>query len=88
MERAADDAQITGHDLRLRRLQRNFDLDPLDVEVLLIALIPDIDPRFEQLYGYLVALRPGLRCTCAGYRRHPQRPGRGSGQIRHSSPGD
>ncbi|MGH3768262.1 MAG: ATP-binding protein, partial [Pseudonocardiaceae bacterium] len=53
VERAADAAQGTGQDLRLRRLQRDFDLEPLDVEVLLIALIPDIEPRFEQLYGYL-----------------------------------
>jgi hypothetical protein len=53
VEREADDAQVAGQDLRLRRLQRNFNLDPLDVEVLLIALMPDIEPRFEQLYGYL-----------------------------------
>jgi Winged helix domain, variant/ATPase family associated with various cellular activities (AAA) len=53
IERTADAAEDSGHDLRLRRLQRSFGLDPLDVEVLLIALIPDVDPRFEQLYGYL-----------------------------------
>lgn len=48
-EQAADAAEHAGHDLRLRRLQRSFGLEPLDVEVLLIALVPDIDPRFEQL---------------------------------------
>jgi Winged helix domain, variant/ATPase family associated with various cellular activities (AAA) len=53
IEQVADEAEQAGRDLRLRRLQRSFDLEPLDVEVLLIALIPDIDPRFEQLYGYL-----------------------------------
>jgi hypothetical protein len=53
VERAADEAEIVGQDLRLRRLQRHFNLQSLDVEVLLIALIPDIEPRFEQLYGYL-----------------------------------
>ena len=28
-------------------------LEPLDVELLLVALAPDLDPRFERLYGYL-----------------------------------
>ena len=28
-------------------------LEPLDVELLLIALAPDLDARFERLYGYL-----------------------------------
>jgi ATPase family associated with various cellular activities (AAA) len=37
----------------LRRLQRAFCLQALDVEILLIALAPDLDPRFEPLYGYL-----------------------------------
>ncbi|MCW2570057.1 MAG: ATPase, central domain protein [Frankiales bacterium] len=53
IEHTADTAEDSGRQLRLRRLQRSFRLEPLDVEVLLIALIPDIDPRFEQLYGYL-----------------------------------
>ncbi|MGH3826397.1 MAG: ATP-binding protein [Pseudonocardiaceae bacterium] len=53
VERAAEHAEHAGQDLRLRRLQRDFGLEPLDVEVLLIALMPDIDPRFEQIYGYL-----------------------------------
>ena len=26
---------------------------PVDVELLLVALAPDLDPRFERLYGYL-----------------------------------
>lgn len=30
-----------------------FGLDGLDVELLLVALAPDVDSRFEQLYGYL-----------------------------------
>jgi hypothetical protein len=38
---------------RLSRLQRGFGLHDLDVEILLIALAPDLDPRFERLYGYL-----------------------------------
>jgi len=39
--------------LPLRSLAGAFALDGLDVELLLIALAPDIDPRFERLYGYL-----------------------------------
>jgi Winged helix domain, variant/ATPase family associated with various cellular activities (AAA) len=52
-ERDADHAERAGADLRLRRLARAFELTTLDVEVLLVALAPDIDARFEQLYGYL-----------------------------------
>ena len=39
--------------MRLRRVERNFGLSPLDTEVLLIALAPDLDQQFEWLYGYL-----------------------------------
>ena len=38
---------------RLRALQEAFGLTDLDVEILLVALAPDLDPRFERLYGYL-----------------------------------
>ena len=40
-------------DARLRTLQRAFGLDLVDVDLLLIALAPDQDARFERLYGYL-----------------------------------
>ncbi|MFJ5081969.1 ATP-binding protein [Streptomyces sp. NPDC088706] len=40
-------------DSRLDRLAVRFGLVPLDVELLLVAVAPDIDPRFERLYGYL-----------------------------------
>lgn len=53
LERKADAAERSGFDIRLRRLARTFDLDDLDVELLLIALAPDLDDRFERLYGYL-----------------------------------
>ncbi len=52
-EHEADTAEAVGADLRLRRLARAFDLSPLDVEILLVTLAPDLDPRFERLYGYL-----------------------------------
>ncbi|MGW6601091.1 ATP-binding protein [Streptomyces sp. NPDC055036] len=38
---------------RLTNVAREFDLSPLDVEILLIALLPDLDDRFEAFYGYL-----------------------------------
>jgi hypothetical protein len=49
----AQRGEARGNDLRLRRLARGFGLEPLDVELLLVALAPDLDPRFERLYGYL-----------------------------------
>jgi hypothetical protein len=53
IELAADRAEAAGGTIRLRRLARAFDLLPIDVEILLVALAPDLDPRFERLYGYL-----------------------------------
>ncbi|WP_367129460.1 AAA family ATPase [Saccharothrix sp. HUAS TT1] len=38
---------------RLTTLADDFGLGPLDVELLLVAMAPDVDARFEQLYGYL-----------------------------------
>jgi hypothetical protein len=52
-EAAADEAERAGADLRLRRLARTFELEPLDVDLLLVALAPDLDARYERLYGYL-----------------------------------
>ncbi|WP_020673174.1 ATP-binding protein [Amycolatopsis nigrescens] len=37
----------------LARLAENFGLTALDVEFLLVAMAPELDRRFEQLYGYL-----------------------------------
>ena len=53
VESDADAAEAAGSDLRVRRVARSFDLTPLDTEVLLVALAPDLDPKFERLYGYL-----------------------------------
>lgn len=50
IEQAVDQS---GHLPRLRRLARRTGLTDLDVEVLLAALAPDVDARFERLYGYL-----------------------------------
>ncbi|MEV0292367.1 ATP-binding protein [Nocardia sp. NPDC050710] len=46
-------ARADGASMRLLRVSEAFGLDELDVEILLVAIIPDIDARFEWLYGYL-----------------------------------
>ncbi|MFF9144771.1 AAA family ATPase [Streptomyces sp. NPDC014861] len=38
---------------RLGTLAADFGLSALDVDILLIALLPDLDDRFEAFYGYL-----------------------------------
>ena len=52
-EREADHAAADGAEVRLRGLVEAFALTDLDVEVLLVALAPDLDTRFEWMYGYL-----------------------------------
>jgi hypothetical protein len=52
-ERRADDAEARGSLIRLRALARAFGLAPVDVELLLVAFAPELDSRFERLYGYL-----------------------------------
>ena len=53
VERRADDAELRGGRLPLRVLARSFRLDDFEVELLLTALAPDLDPRFERLYAFL-----------------------------------
>ncbi|MDQ3107444.1 MAG: ATP-binding protein, partial [Actinomycetota bacterium] len=53
LESDADAAEADGAHLRLRSLARDFGLAPLDVELLLVAIAPDLDSRFERLYGFL-----------------------------------
>jgi hypothetical protein len=53
VEAAADRVSAGGAPLRLRALAAEFGLSDLDVEVLLVALAPDLDARFEKLYCYL-----------------------------------
>ena len=47
------DVDDAATDSRLRRLATAFELSALDVDLLLIAMAPDLDARFEKLYGYL-----------------------------------
>lgn len=53
LEAWADHLEHTGVRLRLRELIRAFSLSSLDIEVLLIALAPEVDARFGQFYAYL-----------------------------------
>jgi hypothetical protein len=53
IERACDAAERDGEPVRLRQLARAAHLTDLDVEFLIAALAPDLDSRFERLYGYL-----------------------------------
>lgn len=51
-EFTTEPAEPTGP-TRLGLVTMEFDLTELDAEILLIALIPDLDDRFEAFYGYL-----------------------------------
>lgn len=48
-----DTAAQQGIDLRLIRVQRLLGLNDDDLELLIIALAPAIDRRYERIYGYL-----------------------------------
>ncbi|HEY1652717.1 MAG TPA: ATP-binding protein [Acidimicrobiales bacterium] len=53
VEAQADHAERDGVRIRLRDLAASFGLAPFDVELLLTTIAPDIDARFERMYGYL-----------------------------------
>jgi hypothetical protein len=53
IEAEADVAVDAGEQVRLRRLALDAGLTDLDTEILVVALVPDLDSRFERLYGYL-----------------------------------
>ena len=65
----------SGLELRLQRLAELFGLSPLQREVLIICLGPEIDLKYERLYGYLhddmTKKRPTLdlvmRLLCANF---------------------
>ncbi|WLQ52809.1 ATP-binding protein [Streptomyces poriferorum] len=48
-----DAAPAADGESRLAALEAGFGLTALDIEILLIALVPDLDERFEAFYGYL-----------------------------------
>jgi hypothetical protein len=49
----ADEAAAASAATGLRQLAARAGLSELDSELLLVALLPDLDSRFEKLYGYL-----------------------------------
>jgi len=60
LERAAElvDAEAAaaaaaGRPSRVTSLQQAFALSPLDIDLLMVAIAPDLDPRFEKVFGYL-----------------------------------
>jgi hypothetical protein len=53
LDARAEEAERGGARIRLRELAMAFGLSGLDLELLVVALAPDLDPRFERLFGYL-----------------------------------
>jgi hypothetical protein len=89
LDAEAEQIEQSGADIRLRR---DAALTPLDVELLMVALLPDLDSRFERLYGYLnddvtrrrasvgLALQlAGASGLSAAARSRLESPGRGGG---------
>lgn len=62
------------------RLTGEFRLGPLEQDILLLALAPEMDPKYETLYGYLnddisrkyCTVDLALRVLCNGDRRNPE----------------
>ena len=53
LEQQAAVQEKGGSTIALRRLRSSFELESIEVELLVVCVAPDLDPRFEQLYGYL-----------------------------------
>jgi SpoVK/Ycf46/Vps4 family AAA+-type ATPase len=49
----AETARHQNHPVRLFRLAEAFNLQPFDVDLLLICLAPHLDLRYERIFGYL-----------------------------------
>jgi len=73
MELAWAAAEAAGEHVPLRRVARLFGLGPFEADVLLLALAPELDLRFERVYAYIqddvTRKRPSvdlaLRLLCA-----------------------
>ncbi|MFE7529136.1 ATP-binding protein [Kitasatospora sp. NPDC057542] len=70
---------------RLGRLSAAFGLLPVDLDLLLVALAPDLDSRFEQLYGYLNDDLTRRRATIGLALELCGLPGAGAGRFRFST---
>ncbi len=51
--KSAETSEAPSPASRLQQLQQAFNLSPFDLDVILIALAPEIDLRYERLYAYL-----------------------------------
>ncbi|MFF3069843.1 ATP-binding protein [Kitasatospora sp. NPDC057904] len=70
---------------RLARLCAAFGLLPVDLDLLLVALAPDLDTRFEQLYGYLNDDLTQRRATIGLALDLCGLPAAGAGRLRFSA---
>ncbi|MFE6765290.1 ATP-binding protein [Streptomyces sp. NPDC057689] len=69
---------------RLAELAARFGLAPPDLDLLLVAMAPDIDARFERLYGYLNDDLTRRRATIGLALELCGLPGAGPGRFRFS----
>ncbi|MFD5465922.1 AAA family ATPase [Kitasatospora sp. NPDC127059] len=69
---------------RLARLGAAFGLLPVDLDLLMVALAPELDTRFEQLYGYLNDDLTRRRATVGLALELCGLPGAGVGRLRFS----
>jgi hypothetical protein len=89
VEERADVLERDGRSSRLRSLARTAGLDGLDVDLLLVVLAPDLDCRFEQLYGYLnddVIRRRATVGLCLELCRLPSWSAEGRSRFHSSAP--
>ncbi|WP_316528770.1 ATP-binding protein [Kitasatospora brasiliensis] len=82
---APDDAPVPPPGSRLGRLGAAFGLLPVDLDLLLVALAPDLDARFEQLYGYLNDDLTRRRATIGLALELCALPGAAAGRFRFSA---
>lgn len=82
---AVDDAPPPPTGSRLARLGAAFGLLPVDLDLLLVALAPDLDSRFEQLYGYLNDDLTRRRATVGLALELCGLPGAGAGRFRFAA---
>jgi len=74
---------------RFNRLRALFDLSPFDLDVLFVALAPEIDARYERIYAFIqddvTRKRPTVDLTlnllCGGVAQKLERLGRFSGEA-------
>jgi AAA+ superfamily predicted ATPase len=76
LELRAMEIERAGGDVPLLRLARAFDLSPFERDVLLLALAPELDLRYERLFAYIqddvTKKRPSVNLALALLCAHPQ----------------